>query len=415
MIMGIKEELFYVLILFVLILLNFPSVAGEHALSSPSLQTPLSENLSSDMKIISEYEGGVLYTSGKIPVVRLNGSYRQMGRQYGELLKPQLWSFHRKAILENFPSGPFYTKEKIIAFAQSNFQYYPDRIRQMFEGIAETSGLSLDQLILLDQYVTLSTLKYETGCSQIAAWGNYSVHGMLVYGKNEDFFDYFKEFDDSLVITVLNPDDGSASVATIGNAGELSTMNEISSNGLVLAMNSAPSAYMESEELPWNRIPPFLNYLLFFLDSKNFDSLESNIREYKPPFSYILNIADPEKGVSFECTTDTCVKRESFEDLIVSTNHFMDPSWNESKQNTDEEERDSRDRYKNLTVLGQKFKGTIDARVLMQILDIQLQDGGATNPATIFQFVTTPADRVIWVKIPGYQDWTRIDAERLFI
>jgi hypothetical protein len=39
------------------------------------------------LRLSAEFEGGKLYRAGKIGVVELTGSYRQMGRQYGTLLR----------------------------------------------------------------------------------------------------------------------------------------------------------------------------------------------------------------------------------------------------------------------------------------------------------------------------------------
>jgi len=42
--------------------------------------------------VVKVFEKGVLYHYGKIKVVELNGTYRQMGRQYGKLLAPEILS-----------------------------------------------------------------------------------------------------------------------------------------------------------------------------------------------------------------------------------------------------------------------------------------------------------------------------------
>ena len=44
------------------------------------------------LRLSAEFEGGKLYRAGKIGVVELTGSYRQMGRQYGTLLRGELRS-----------------------------------------------------------------------------------------------------------------------------------------------------------------------------------------------------------------------------------------------------------------------------------------------------------------------------------
>lgn len=360
---------------------------------------------------IAEYEGGTLYTAGEIPVVVLTGSFRQMGRQYGELLKPWLKSFHQKALFtySQGEGGESWDQER--SFAEENYNQYPDNIHSFFEGIAERSTIPLKDLILLDQYVVLSIPPEEGWCSQLAAWGEYTPSGSLVFGKNEDYYEYFKEFDDSIVVTVFRPDDGSIPVATIGNAGEISTMNALNQNGLVIAMNSAPSVY-DSNIPRTDVIMPFMQFLLLLFDSPDMASFDQNIRQYSPAFPYILNMADMHEAVSYETSVNTTFRRVSEQGFIVGTNHFIDPSWKYDRKT--DEILESIERYDNLIELGEEMKGKINPDMMMHMLDIRTEQGGVTNPDTIYQFIAEPANKTIWIKIPGYQDWTGINLTSLF-
>jgi len=367
-----------------------------------------------NLKNVSEFEGGRLYEAGKIHVAQLNGDYREMGRQYGELLKTQINSFYKKAIVENFPSGPNISKEETVAFAKGNYEKYPSRIKEIFNGMAETSGLGTDELMLLDQYVVLSVLPTLAGCSVISAWGDYTGGGGLVFAKNEDFDPLFKEFDDALVVVVYNPDDGSQSVASVVNAGQVGTMNEMNSAGLVLAMNQAPN--LEKPDLTMNRMPLLTNYFTFFLDSINFETLDAEFQSYRPPFPFIVNAANTEMAYSFECSQSVCVRREAGKNgLIAATNHYVDPSWVYPEGAVESEGfKESATRRDNLLALGEKNKGKIDANAMMKIMDTTYSEGGATVSNTIFQFVAVPAELKMWVKAPGYQDWVEVDVGELF-
>ena len=367
-----------------------------------------------NLKKVSEFEGGRLYEAGKLHVAQLNGNYMEMGRQYGELLKPQINSFHKKAIVENFPSGPNISKEEIVAFAKGNYEIYPARIKEIFNGMAETSGLGTDELMLLDQYVVLAVLPAFAGCSVISAWGDYTGGGDLVFAKNEDFDPLFKEFADALVVVVYNPDDGSQSVASVVNAGQVGTMNEMNSAGLVLAMNQAPN--LEKLDLTMNRMPLLTNYFTFFLDSTNFETLDAEFQSYRPAFPFIVNAADTEMAYSFECSQSVCKRREAQKDgLLSATNHYIDPSWVYPEGAIESEGfKESATRMNNLLALGEKNKGKIDAKVMMEIMDTQKSQGGATVYNTIFQFVAVPAELKMWVKSRGYQDWVEVDVGALF-
>lgn len=388
------------------VLALLPTVGCGNGASEPAVP---------NLKKVSEFEGGRLYEADKIHVAQLNGDYKEMGRQYGELLKPQINDFYKKAIVENFPSGPGISREEIVAFAGENFDKYPSRIKEVFDGMAETSGIGVDKLMLLDQYVLLSVLPVFAGhCSVLAAWGEYTGGGPLVFAKNEDFDLLFKEFDPDLVVVVYNPDDGSQSVASVVNAGQVGTMNEMSKEGLVLAMNQAPN--LEKMDLAANRVPIFINYLSFFLDSTNMKALDAEFQSYRPPAPFIANVADTQTAYSFECSQSTCVRREAQENgLMAATNDYIDPSWVYPEGALESEGfKESATRRNNLLALGEKNKGKIDAKVMMEIMDTPKSQGGATVSDTIFQFVAVPAELKMWVKAPGYQDWVEVDVGELF-
>jgi len=80
-----------------------------------------------------------------------------MGRQYGFLLKFQIESYYQKAMNEHPPWGGNWSRADVEEFARRNYKNYPERAKEIFNGMAETSGLSIDQLILIDQYTELPT------------------------------------------------------------------------------------------------------------------------------------------------------------------------------------------------------------------------------------------------------------------
>ena len=75
----------------------------------------------------------------------------------------------------------------------------------------------------------------------------------------------------------------------------------------------------------------------------------------------------------------------------------------------------SRERYANLLTLGNKYKGEINADRMMKIFDLTYDRGGATwNKNTVFQTVTIPAERIIWVKGGGNTNWQKVDLNLYF-
>ncbi len=75
---------------------------------------------------------------------------------------------------------------------------------------------------------------------------------------------------------------------------------------------------------------------------------------------------------------------------------------------------DSETRRQNLLNLGEQNKGKINVDVMKQILDTPKDQGGATVPTTIYQYVVVPGNEVVWVKAPGYSDWSQVEYGKLF-
>jgi len=60
---------------------------------------------------------------------------------------------------------------------------------------------------------------------------------------------------------------------------------------------------------------------------------------------------------------------------------------------------------------------------MKEILDTTMKDGGATWPLkgsepaaayqTVYQVIAVPEYLQIWVKVPGFQDWTKVELKKI--
>ena len=100
------------------------------------------------LRLSAELEGGKRYRAGKIGVVELTGSYRQMGRQYGTLLRGELGTLYRDAIEDFFVKKRGFSEDRLRTIAKSLFDLYPRRYKEILYGMAETSGLGIEKHIL---------------------------------------------------------------------------------------------------------------------------------------------------------------------------------------------------------------------------------------------------------------------------
>lgn len=358
------------------------------------------------------FESGKLYRCGKLNVLDLRGNYKQMGRQYGHLLRDELAHLYQEAIEGYFIREKGLAPEAMRHAAQSLFAFYPHRFKTFFEGMAETSGLPLEKHILLNALELYGMLP---GCSGIAAWNDYTAGGPLVFGRNYDWFGRYRPFARFLTVTVFNGEDGiPTAIATF--AGVIYATTGMNAEGLFLELNNGfPSGGSLSYS---NRVPAVVHLLAFLLDCSNMAHLDAAFNSTRSNFTFIIDAADRDAAYAYEWLPFDIKRREGKADgLLVATNHFVHPDWGIELQDTAGFK--SRERRENLLSLAENHKGKMTVAAMMEILDTPIDHGGATWPAgdaiqTVYQVVVVPAERMLWVKVPGFQDWTAVDLGGLF-
>jgi len=359
-------------------------------------------------------EEGLLSRIGKINVLELTGDHRQMGRQYGKLFKDQLNGFYESAVNGYFIKKERFSYLKLLALSRLLFRSYPPKFKEMFAGMRETSGMSLSKLVMLDQLNAFELVRNQRigRCSNISAWGDYSVLGTLVIGRNFDQPEYFKNFNEFLTLTVFNPDDGIPTM-NIGYAGQVGINSAMNERGVFLANNEAPVIKGDAIDICAPNV--LLAELEFLMRSSSMSDLERHMKSARTNCPIIVTTADPKSACTYEWTTrDLKSVCGAGRGLVVTTNHFVDTSWKRPAPGpcaygmTEE-------RSANLRSLGEKHKGKIGAKKMQELLDIGLAEGGATHSdKTIFQMVVVPAELKVWLKVPGYQEWTDMDLGKLF-
>ena len=349
------------------------------------------------LKKVDIYEGATLYRSGEINVIELHGTYREMGKQYGYLLKEELFDLYYLAVEKYFIQEAGLSRDFIKNLSLSQFTLYPERFKNILYGISETSEMELYKLIILDQIIGLGEFsKNSPGCSSIAAWGDYTSDNLLVFGRNFDWIEKTKEFDRFITVVVYNPTDGSIPVGTIGYTGQIQTLNGMNKSGIFLQMNDG--SISGGKIIKTDRVPSFIMFFSFLFDNSTLEQLDASIKTTNIFYPSILNVADKNRALSYEWATFEVKKREGQDEgLMVATNHFIHPLWNifppPGHLSTVE-------RMNNLLKLGEKYKGTFSAEKMMEVLDTKVEKGGATKSSTLYQIVAVPQKLTFWLKSP---------------
>ncbi|MBU0686506.1 MAG: hypothetical protein KKB81_01450 [Candidatus Margulisbacteria bacterium] len=374
-----------------------------------------------ELKYVSEFEGGKLYKAGKINVLKLHGSYRQMGRQYGALLKNDWEPCYKKAFEERFIGKNGMTYETLDKIASDYFRRLPKRSQDLIYGMAETSGISLEKHILLNTldacaeiwgvYGMLAT--NTQGCSAIAAWGEYTGGRPLVVGRNYDYMSYFEEFLPFMECVVYNPDDGGIPTASFAFLGAAYTQNAMNKSGIFLELDDDITTAIITRH---DRVPNMANLLFFLLDNSTMDGINTGFNTTLPDFACIIQVADKNAAYSYEWATYGLQRVAGRADgLLAASNDFVDPAWGRWPCPLAE----SAQRRENLYALGEKYKGRLNVDTMKELLKTPIDKGGATRPIsadeeTLYQVIAVPAELKWWINLTNYQGWTEIDLKPLF-
>jgi hypothetical protein len=370
---------------------------------------------------VAAFERGKLYMAGNLKVLQLHGSYREMGRQYGALMKDDLNEMY-DIISADFGKKPGINYDGLLKVGRSIYQSCPQRYKEILGGIAETSGLGLDKELIIDS-IEYSYLLSKEKCSGIAAWGNYTSGGPLVFGRNYDY----ATMEDYVSVVVYNPDDGSIPVASVSYTGCIYVTTGMNKKGLFLELNTGgPSLILAYS----NKVSAPVTLFSFLEDSQDLDQLDMRFHTSYPHCAYIINVADQKGASSYEWAPfDVRHRGPDRDGLLVATNHYIDPSWGIQMLGDTliggetVDLANTKKRRENLLALGEKYKGKFTPETMMEVISIPLENGGAfithqdasrQMVATSYQVVAVPKDLKIWVRIPGHQDWTEVDLKPLF-
>jgi len=382
------------------------------ALSLPQIPSLSRPAVVTDLTPVASFEGGQRYQAGDYPVIVLSGSFRQMGRQYGGLMNTEL-SEEYTFILDTLTKRG-YKQEEIRQIGRDIPAYYPQRVKEIFSGMAETSGLTPDDIAVLYYgaiFQLMAAPPVPTSCSYLAAWGNYTTDGSVIASRNWDLDDAVLPYTKWYVLAVYRPTDGSNGVATWSPAG-MRPETFMNSKGLFIADDNSGL----NDQAPETRPEFITEYYRFMLDYSDLKGLDAGIRGTSPDVAWIVDVAGPDGAYVYEKMTNKTLQRTG-DGVIAAANHFVDPSWGLSAP-----PEHSLSRYNNLFRLAGEAKGSIDAIKMMQIRDVCLENGGAkfchsllfgNKYSSNHQVVFVPKTQTLWMKAMD-RDWQKVELRPLF-
>ncbi len=380
------------------------------------------------MKKIKQSGNGILYTKGTFLIPVLKGTYKEMGTQYGELMKNEMQKVYDIVIQPQIKEG-IITPEVSKKWTDRALSTFSTRNKDFYEGLQQSTGWPMEKIGMLDQVTEFgifqSKLHSFAGCTSIIAWDTASKDGNLYIGRNMDWSAAFSDF--VQVLTVVNPTDGGYRYANLGWPGMITLYTGFNEHGVYIDLHDGSS--MGGSVVFADRAP-FMNVLVDIIsETKSLDAAVSRFNASRTSVGLILSLADGQSGASMECASwgDHRVRR-SDGDILVVVNSFLNPDWGIHKRDTVSH---SLERYNNMTDRLEENHGDIDAKKVRDLMDIRLfnedgsfkKNGGCTKPTkqdadqTTHQMVTDVVQRKVWLKVPNPKyltDWVEIDLKKLW-
>ena len=125
-------------------------------------------------QIVESFEKGTKRREGVINIIDLHGTWREMGRQYGSLMASEMKHIYEIAIVKKLVNEYGLDIENMKVRAGKFYANYPFRFKEILRGMSETSGMSLEQIQLVNAVELLAaTAQNLPQCTGIAAWGDY--------------------------------------------------------------------------------------------------------------------------------------------------------------------------------------------------------------------------------------------------
>ncbi len=247
------------------------------------------------------------------PIYELSGTYFEMGRQYGEQCKEQIKHMVQwwiDVILGLWPNiEPQVMIKQSSRFIEPIKAYAPELFEQM-EGIAEGSGLPLNEILFLN-----GACEFDAGgsalmgCTSFAAAGEATKDGKTILGQNLDW-----NPGSDVVVLRLKPKNGPKMLA-LTLAGSLGMVG-ISEAGVSVFINLLLRSNV-AFGVPFNVITANV------LRQKNLVDCIRAVSQAKRAIAFNYMLADKEGSIiDVETSIENCGFLLPNNDILTHANHY---------------------------------------------------------------------------------------------
>jgi predicted choloylglycine hydrolase len=347
------------------------------------------------------FHKGRLYHRGGLNILSLAGDRFEMAFQHGRLLKDQILAGVVPAASEMLHhtirnaygntlrarAAEIYLRLTVLKpTIRHSLEEAPlpqDVLLQTVWGLSESTGMSTEMILeaafnpeVLQILLGTHTDTFPGGeghCSAFAAWGDATVDGRMLVGRNTDYgLNGF--YDSHPTVIYYKPDEGqrymSITSAGVHNAGVFG----VNESGLYLASHTIPTATVSTDGYPI-----FMVAESVLRRAHTFDEAVALFREFTPAsgWSYMLVSTREGKVGTIELANGLMGVRMATGDTHVQTNHYLTPELKPYYLNVNQSiDDDTLGRFQRITDVLAARHGSLDVRAFTRLL------GDKTNVGT---------------------------------
>lgn len=353
---------------------------------------------------------------GDINVVKLRGSHKEMGYQYGILMQQKMQDTYD--LLEDFYIKQHHVPfSKIVDKVNIFYDRYSYSYQRFVEGMAEGSGLTLDQCKILNGMETIRSLVHSAesmgSCAFVSIPPARTESGATILGRNYDFSAPYDDCAKELTVTILN-EDNSVPTAFISMPGQIYCPSCVNAHGMFMELNNGmPSG---GYFVDTTRESLLINMLGVLQNSNQVDQIDKQFRATETDYSLIANTATPNSTKSYEFSSTLGMRSftPSQSQPFASTNFYLNDTWTNLPEPTDPTTWLGVTRRNNLLNLSAS-QNTFNAASFQQLMDTPIEKGGAVWAMTIYQIILDMSDLSLYLKANSlHGNWTKVPLNDFF-
>ena len=357
---------------------------------------------------------------GHVEVISLaGGSYYDMGVAYGATLNNTLVWTRNKLVMAFVQNNVTYGQ--MVVRANQFYERYPYEYQVFLQGIAGGSGLSFNDVKILNGMETLNSLIKSTSDQDIVHCAFVSIPPHRTYnkqysiiGRNYDFPpSIYGEIATRLVVAVINAEDA-VPTAIIGMPGQIYCPSCTNQQGLFMELNNGmPSG---GYYLNQGRETMLVNMLKVMQQSPDLESMHHQMMALQSDYSLIVSTANATYAQSYEYSSNSSLGMKpyspEYNQVLVYTNFYLNQSWeNEIPVPNDHDTWDGVTRRDNLLQLAHQHENFTLAS-MQELMEVPLEDGGALWNMTIYQIIFLSENNTLSLRsIFGEHEWTNINLD----